>query len=186
MKKQMNLLKLSGVAALVAVASVGCASSGDTAAMDGVDESTVSALSFTPETRPHQLNKWPIEWNLRSIDTYTWTVDEVGTSMANADVNAGSYRSSDMNAESYRSSDANLSAGTSAGASTGAGASISADADTGIDVDAAVAADIATNRAGSSAQFSTDLPEGSVFVEAAGAESGTTGKRVIRHSPHTR
>jgi hypothetical protein len=124
MKKQMNLLKLTGVAALVAAASVGCASSGQTstAGVNGSDRSTVTALSFVPETRPAVLNKWPIEWNLRSIDTYTWVVDEPGASMA----------------------------------------------------------------ANGNADFNADLPAGSVFVEAAGADSVPAGRRVIRHSPNPR
>ena len=139
----------------MAVLSVGCASGdADRAGLDGEDRVTVSALSFSPETRPQQLNKWPIEWNLRSIDTYTFVVPQDA---------AGSAAMADMDVD----------------ADTDAGVRVDADvdADTGVRVDADADAP----------NFSADLPEGSVFVEAAGAESrATSGRRVIQHSPFTR
>lgn len=39
--------------------------------------STVSALSFGPETRPTHVNKWPFyDWNVRVIETYTFAVPD--------------------------------------------------------------------------------------------------------------
>lgn len=174
MKKQTNNLKLTVLAASVAVLSVGCASTGyarydddrnamgasagaevggaeagvsagvdidddpgldrdynyDTdydqtdmadAALEGSSRSTVSALSFSPETRPTWVNKFPFyDWNLAVVETYTFAVPDP---------------------------DLTLTAGTDAPA------------------------------------FRADMEPGSVFVEAAGGAGEITAGRVIRHSP---
>jgi hypothetical protein len=51
----------------------------DTAAVEGEDRVTVSALSFSPETRANWVNKFPFydnNWNLRVIETHTFVADE--------------------------------------------------------------------------------------------------------------
>ncbi|MGZ8919405.1 MAG: hypothetical protein ACXW3L_00340 [Limisphaerales bacterium] len=89
---------------------------------EGEERVTVSALSFSPDTRATWVNKFPFDRRIRTIDTYTFAVPG-----SNADL-------------STRRSDA--------------------------------------------PQFRTELPSGSVFVEAAGgAGEVRTGGRVIQHSP---
>lgn len=110
MKKQTRVLKLTALAGAMAALFVGCASSGVAhydrdnravgtsaqietgTAVAPMDEaaarSTVSALSFSPETRPAFANKWPVEWNIRTIDTYTFRVP-AGTTVAAGETTTG-------------------------------------------------------------------------------------------------
>src|SRR5688572_33396046 len=45
--------------------------------VEGEDRITVSALSFSPETRANWVNRFPFhEHNFRTIETYTFTPDE--------------------------------------------------------------------------------------------------------------
>lgn len=47
--------------------------------VEGGDRITMSALSFSPETRANKVNIFPFydnNWNLRTIDTYVFTPDE--------------------------------------------------------------------------------------------------------------
>jgi hypothetical protein len=183
--KQINALKLSFLAAFVALLGVGCASSGharydaDSNYLDrgvgvsagaevgtdddldidadadldvdrnrGVDrdrdvdldrnfesrtrmdgsgagtaQSTVSALSFNPDTRAEWLNKFPFyDRNLRVIETHTFAVPDPALEMS------------------------------------------------------------ATRR--DLPEFSVNLPPGSVFVEAAGGAGEVRAGRVIQHSPN--
>ena len=89
---------------------------------EGEERITVSALSFTPETRAAHVNRFPFydrNWNLRTIDVYTFAVPD----------------------------------------------------DVDVDVD-------------STPEFRADLPEGSVFVEAAGGAGEVRTGRIIQHSPN--
>lgn len=108
MKKQIQTLKLTILAAGVAALSVGCASTGyasydadddigmgaaaeaevgmdadvtayevDELDGDGSGRSTVSALSFAPETRATWVNRFPWhDWNLAVVETYTFAVED--------------------------------------------------------------------------------------------------------------
>lgn len=58
---------------------------------EGASRVTVSALSFTPETRANWVNKFPFydqNWRLRTIDTYTFAVPD-------PDLSAPASRNSD-------------------------------------------------------------------------------------------
>ncbi|MDX1950953.1 MAG: hypothetical protein SFY81_02145 [Verrucomicrobiota bacterium] len=77
MKKQTNFGKLTLMAAGVAMLSVGCASSNMARNDDASGyQTTVTALSITPLTNPRQLGMFPMEWNIQSIETYTFLVPE--------------------------------------------------------------------------------------------------------------
>jgi hypothetical protein len=91
---------------------------------EGEERITVSALSFTPETRATWVNRFPFydkNWSLRTVDVYTFAVPD--------------------------------------------------------DVDV----DLDENDA---PEFRADLPEGSVFVEAAGGAGEVNTGRIIQHSPN--
>ena len=161
--KQINALKLTCVGAFVATLGMGCASTGyarydadqtdaDQAAgvsasadmgtdhsakastdMVAVDETTegearatVSALSFSPETRANWVNKFPFydrNWQLRTIDTYTFAAPDPSVQ-------------------------------------------------------------VSANSRSDLPEFNSNLPAGSVFVEAAGGAGEVRTGRVIQHSPH--
>jgi hypothetical protein len=90
---------------------------------EGEERVTVSALSFTPDTRAAWVNKFPFyDRKIRTIDTYTFAVPDDSV-------------------------------------------------------------DVATIRRSDEPEFRTDLPSGSVFVEAAGGAGEVRTGRVIQHSP---
>jgi hypothetical protein len=95
--KKLDAFKLSLLAISMAGVGVGCASSGytqtdnadhayhngyydhDMARREGEARVTVSALSFTPETRAAYVNKFPFydqNWKLRDISVYTFAVHD--------------------------------------------------------------------------------------------------------------
>ena len=56
---------------------------------EGAARVTVSALSFTPETRAEWVNKFPFydqSWNLRQVNTYTFAVPDPGVSATSGDL----------------------------------------------------------------------------------------------------
>lgn len=59
---------------------------------DGADNGTVSALSFAPETRPTEINKFGADWatRLQVIEVYTFTVPADGSAEFRADTARGS------------------------------------------------------------------------------------------------
>lgn len=91
---------------------------------EGEERITVSALSLTPETRATWVNRFPFydrNWQLRTIDVYTFAVPD--------------------------------------------------DIDVDLDDD-------------NDREFRASMPEGSVFVEAAGGPGKVRGGRIIQHSPN--
>src|ERR1700733_2961187 len=75
--KKTNVLMLGAAAAAI---FTGCSSmNGErTTATEPVhvNNAVVSTLSFVPSTDPIVLTRWPREWNIQSIDAYTFVVPE--------------------------------------------------------------------------------------------------------------
>ena len=77
--KKLDAFKLSLLAASVAGLGVGCATSEHADHDVSRASVTVSALSFTPETRADYVNKFPFydrNWQMRDINTYTFAVPD--------------------------------------------------------------------------------------------------------------
>jgi hypothetical protein len=117
MKKQIRVFKLASLAVAIAGFGIGCASSGyahydrdhsktvgasasmetgtASATVSDMDvaraRSTVSALSFVPDTRPKWVNKFPLEWNERVVEVYTFRVPEKGLNVATTTETAPTY-----------------------------------------------------------------------------------------------
>lgn len=64
-------------AAAAAVIFTGCSSmTGEQTASVNANNAVVSTLSFVPSTDPIVLTRWPKDWNIQSIDSYTFVVPE--------------------------------------------------------------------------------------------------------------
>jgi hypothetical protein len=119
-----NLIQFKQVALLSATVgflAVGCSSTGVANNGDEVYSGPASVLSYSPLTRAKDMNKFPQEYNVRSIEVYTFAAPEPNV-VASADLPS----------------------------------------------------------------FSADLPPGTVFVEAAGADQPARVRRVIQQSPSAR
>jgi len=86
MKKQIQIRNLALLGAALTVFATGCSTT--EMARTDVDETTVSALSFGPQTQPRQLAKWPLEWNVKVHETYTFAVPDPGLT-ADMDADTG-------------------------------------------------------------------------------------------------
>ena len=75
MKKQINVRILTLTAAAVALIATGCSSTG-VARNDGQAPEAISTLSFQPRTQPAEIVKWPLEWNVKVIEAYTFRVPD--------------------------------------------------------------------------------------------------------------
>jgi hypothetical protein len=77
MKNNISIQKLSFLAVSVAFLAVGCSSTQVSRnGNDGTTPQAVSVLSYSPKTVAIDMNKYPKEWNVRSIERYTFAVPD--------------------------------------------------------------------------------------------------------------